>query len=51
MVTVLLVKSYVFSAYRFNPGEFGTAMLLIAGSLVALAGSWMRMGAKVGERH
>jgi uncharacterized membrane protein len=42
-VTVLATKGYIFSGYHFSPGEFSRAMYLIVGSVVALAGSWMRM--------
>jgi uncharacterized membrane protein len=43
-VTILLVKGYIFSGYRFTPGEFRTAMYLIVGSIIALLGSWVQMG-------
>ena len=50
-VALLLLKGYIFSGYRFSPGEFGTAMYLIGGSLIALPGSWMRMGRQAGARR
>ena len=50
-VALLLLKGYIFSGYRFSPGEFGPAMFLIGGSLIALLGSWMRMGRQVGARR
>ena len=43
VVAVLLLKGYIFSGYRFSPGEFGPVMLLIAGSWIALLGSFARM--------
>jgi hypothetical protein len=43
LVAVLLLKGYIFSGYRFSPGEFGPVMLLIAGSWIALLGSFARM--------
>ena len=43
LVAVLLLKGYIFSGYRFSPGEFGPVMLLIAGSWIALLGSCARM--------
>jgi hypothetical protein len=51
VVTVLLLKGYIFSGYRFVPGEFRTAMYLIGGSLIALIGAWVQMGRKVGARR
>jgi uncharacterized membrane protein len=50
-VTLLLFKGYIFSGYRFTPGEFRTAMYLIVGSLIALIGSWAQMGRKAGARR
>jgi len=43
LVTVLLVKGYFVSGYRFAPGEARTALYLTAGSIVALAGAWSQM--------
>ena len=43
VVVGLLLKGYVFSSYRFSPGEFGLVMLLIVGSWIALFGSFARM--------
>jgi hypothetical protein len=51
VVTLLLVKGYIFSMYHFGPGEFRTAMYLIVGSVIALVGSWVRMGRKAGARR
>ncbi len=42
-VTLLLVKGYIFSGYHFTPGEFRSALYLIAGSVVALLGAWAQM--------
>ena len=42
-VAVLLLKGYIFSGYRFSPGEFGPVLLLIVGSWIALLGSFARM--------
>jgi hypothetical protein len=39
-VAVLLIKGYIFSGYRFSPGEFNTALYLIGGSLLALPGAF-----------
>jgi uncharacterized membrane protein len=50
-VTVLLLKGYIFSGYRFVPGEFRTASYLIVGSIIALAGSWVQIGRKSGARR
>ena len=43
VVMVLLLKGYIFSGYRFSPGEFGPVTLLIVGSWIALLGSCARM--------
>jgi hypothetical protein len=43
-VTILLLKGYIFSGYRFTPGEFRTAIYLIVGSIIALLGAWVQMG-------
>ncbi len=51
VVTILLVKGYIFSGYRFSPGEFRTAVYLIAGSAIGLIGAWMQMGRKAGARR
>lgn len=50
VVTLVLLKGYIFSGYRFSPGEFRTAMYLIVGSVIALIGSWVQMGRKAGAR-
>ena len=42
-VAALLLKGYIFSGYRFSPGEFAPVMLLIVGSWIALLGSFARM--------
>jgi hypothetical protein len=51
VVALLLLKGYIFSGYRFSPGEFGTAILLMVGSWIALLGSWARMGRPVGAHR
>ena len=42
-VLVLLVKGYFLSGYHFAPGEFRTALYLVAASIVALFGAWFQM--------
>jgi len=49
-VTVLLLKGYIFSGYRFAPGEFRTAVYLITGSVMGLFGAWVQMGRKRAQR-
>ena len=49
VVTLLLLKGYIFSGYRFTPGEFRTVMYVIVGSVIALLGSWVQMGRKAGR--
>ena len=41
-VSILLVKGYVFTGYRFHPGEPGRAVGLTIASLIALAGAWFQ---------
>lgn len=43
-VMLVLIKGYIFSGYHFAPGEFRTAIYLIAGSIIAMIGAWARMG-------
>ena len=43
VVTLLLVKGYIFSAYRFSPDEFRQVMYLIVASVIALMGAWAQM--------
>ncbi len=42
-VAVLMIEGYIFSGYGFEPGEFWTAMPLMAGSPIAIAGAWLGM--------
>ena len=51
VVVVLLLKGYIFSGYRFIPGEYHTAMYLIVGSAIGLMGGWVQMGRKAGARR
>jgi hypothetical protein len=43
LVFVLLVKGYIFSRYMFQPNEFRLAAYLMAGSFLALFGSWFQL--------
>jgi hypothetical protein len=45
-VAILLLKGYVFSGYRFAPGELKTAASLTALAWVALIGAWFQMTRK-----
>jgi hypothetical protein len=47
-VTVLLAKGYFLSGYHFAPGEFRTALYLLAASVLALFGAWFQM---LGKRN
>ena len=51
VVTVLLVKGYIFSGYHFTPGEFNKVLYLIGGSLIALIGAWVQMGNRARARR
>ena len=43
VVAILLIKGYIFSGYGFEPGELSTAIELMVGALVAIAGPWLQM--------
>ena len=43
VVVVLLIRGYIFSGYKFQVGEFRTAMYLIVASLIALPGAWFQL--------
>jgi hypothetical protein len=43
VVAVLMVKGYVFSGYRFVPGEATRVLYLILGSLFAVLGAWFQV--------
>ncbi len=45
LVALLLLKGYIFSGYRFEPGEWKTALFLLAASFLALPGAWSRFRA------
>lgn len=42
-VVLFILKGYFFSRYSFEPGEFKKVMLLTAGSLIAVFGSWFQL--------
>ncbi len=42
-VFVLMVKGYIFSGYRFPPGQANRAFYLIGAALVSLLGGWFQM--------
>jgi len=42
-VAVFVLKGYIFSGYRFSPGEPSRALYLIIASWIALAGAWFQM--------
>jgi hypothetical protein len=46
VVTLLMVKGYIFSGYHFGPGEFNRVLYLIGGSVIALIGAWVQMSRK-----
>ena len=45
-VAVIVVKGYVFTGYRLQPGEARLALYLIGASLLALPGAWFHMWRK-----
>lgn len=45
-VALLMLWGYFLSSYRFEPGEVGTVMLLIGGSLLAALGAWFQFRTK-----
>jgi hypothetical protein len=42
-VAILLIRGYIFSGYKFEAGEFKTAVYLIVASLIALPGAWFQL--------
>jgi hypothetical protein len=44
-VAVILTKSYIFSGYRFVPGEARKSLYLILASWISLFGGWFQMRA------
>ena len=58
VVAIMTIRGYIFSGYGFDPGGFSTAVELIVGSLIAVAGAWVQMrattpqeGGRTQERH
>jgi hypothetical protein len=52
VVAVMLVKSYVFSSYRFAAGAgVYAAVYLVLGSWLALLGAWFALGSKAAKRR
>jgi hypothetical protein len=43
-VAVLLIKGYIFTGYRFSPGEFRPALYLVGGSILTLPGAFQLKG-------
>ena len=43
VVAVLLVRGYIFSGYRFQPGSVLIALFLTIGSLLAVMGAWSQL--------
>jgi hypothetical protein len=43
VVAVFLIKGYIFSGYKFQVGEFRTAIYLIVASLIAIPGAWFQL--------
>jgi hypothetical protein len=43
VVALIMIKGYIFSGYGFDPGGFTTAVELIVGALIAIAGPWLQM--------
>jgi hypothetical protein len=50
-VAVLLIRGYIFSGYHFAPDQVANAFYLIAGSLIALLGSWFTLRARPRDRR
>lgn len=42
VVVLAMIKGYIFSSYYFDKGEFSTALMLIAGGILALGGAWFQ---------
>jgi hypothetical protein len=48
-IAVLLTKGYIFSGYRFGPGEWRRAVYLVAAAWVAVAGGWFQLRLQPGR--
>ncbi|MGB7761160.1 MAG: hypothetical protein WBL61_15110 [Bryobacteraceae bacterium] len=52
VVVAMLIRGYVFSSYRFDPGVgVSTAVCLVLGSWLALIGAWYALRAKATDEH
>jgi hypothetical protein len=53
LVTVLMVRGFFFSGFRFEPGGSGPKMAayLVVGSFLALLGGWWQMMRRVEKRR
>ena len=47
---LLLVKGYIFSGYRFDPGQYHVGAYLLVGATIGLIGAWVQMGRRTGVR-
>jgi len=45
VVALFLLKGYVFSSYYFARGEISTALVLVTGALISVAGAWFQFRA------
>jgi len=43
VVAIMMFKGFIFSSYGFDPGGFTSAVELIVGALIAIAGPWLQM--------
>lgn len=41
-VVLFMLKGYIFSSYKFTPGQITTPLLLMGGALLAAVGSWFQ---------
>ena len=51
VVLIYLVKGYFLSSYHFSPDGVNMALYLLAGSVIAVIGSWFRMTADLSKRR
>jgi hypothetical protein len=42
LVTILMIRGYLFSGYRFAPGDFKTAEYMMGLALLSLPGAWLQ---------
>lgn len=50
-VVLFMLKGYIFSSYKFTPGEIATPLLLMAGAVLAALGAWYQFRGNPEEKR